>query len=347
MRGQFEQPGRMLVEALSPEAEGAPLESAAHRYSRRLLGNRNFAITLVGLMLFAGSAVGVDHFLTADNLLNVIRQVSLIAVAGVGMTFLFIAGELDLSVGSVYGFLTVIMGILVVRDGWNPWLGTAAVVLLGCGIGAFNSLLVTKVGIPAFIVTLAGMTAFRSGALLASREQPLATATEGLFYESAGGNLGGVVPCLIVWMLAVVTVGAAILAKTRFGAHVYATGGNLEAARSAGIDTDRVKLVCFVLTSGLCGLIASLLFGWLHVAAPTTGTGFEFRVIGALILGGVALTGGRGSIYGTVIGALILGMLSSGLVLLGFSQHWENVATGVTILFTATLDVCIRRLAEH
>jgi ribose transport system permease protein len=101
------------------------------------------------------------------------------------------------------------------------------------------------------------------------------------------------------------------------------------------------------MTSGQCGLIAALLFGWLHVAAPTTGTGLEFRVIGALILGGVALTGGRGSVYGSLIGTVILGMLNSGLVLLGFSQHWQDVATGLTILATATLDIYIRKLVEH
>jgi ribose/xylose/arabinose/galactoside ABC-type transport system permease subunit len=323
-----------------------PVHRARGRYSRRLFGNRNFAITLVGFVLFTGFALGVDHFLTADNVLNMVRQVALTAIAAVGMTFLFIAGEFDLSIGSVYGFLTVVMGLVVVRYGWNPWVGAGAVMLLGCGIGALNGLLVTKVGLPAFVVTLAGMTAYRSGALLISGEQPFAAAKEGLFYAVTGGDVARIVPSLIIWMLLVVTLGGTILAKTRFGAHAYATGGDLHAARSAGIDTDHVKLICFVLTSGLCGLIASLLFGWLHVAAPSTGIGFEFRVIGALILGGVSLIGGRGSIYGSVVGALILSMLGSGLVLLGFSQHWVNLATGVTILFSATLDMCIRQLAH-
>jgi len=190
------------------------------------------------------------------------------------------------------------------------------------------------------------MTAYRSGALLISGEQPFATAKGGLFYEITGGDVAMILPSLIIWMLLVVTVGGTILAKTRFGAHAYATGGDLQAARSSGIDTDYVKLICFVLTSGTCGLIASLLYGWLHVAAPSTGIGFEFRVIGALILGGVSLTGGKGSIYGSVVGTLILTMLSSGLVLLGFSQHWVNVLTGVSILFIAMLDRCIRQCAQ-
>jgi ribose transport system permease protein len=308
---------------------------------------RTHGIAMVGLLLFAGFAIRVDRFLTFDNLLNMVRQVSLIAILSVGMTWLFVAGELDLSVGSVFGFLTVIMGILVTRFGMNPWLGSAAVVSLGCAIGALHGWIVTRLQIPAFIVTLAGLTAWRSGALLASGEQPSVTGAHGRFYEVTGGYIGGVVPWLIVWMLVVVTAGGVLLAHSRLGAHAYATGGNPDAARSCGIDTRRVKAICFIMTSGQCGLIAALLFGWLHVAAPTTGTGLEFRVIGALILGGVALTGGRGSVYGSLIGAVILGMLNSGLVLLGFSQHWQDVATGITILATAALDIYIRKLAER
>ncbi len=142
-------------------------------------------------------------------------------------------------------------------------------------------------------------------------------------------------------------IGGFVLARTRFGYHLYATGGNLEAARLAGIDTDRVKLVAFVLTGALCGVIGALLFGYLRVAEPTTGTGFEFRVIGAVIVGGVALTGGRGTIYGGLIGALIISMITSGLVLLGFSQDVGDIATGALIIAAGTIGLLVRRAASR
>jgi ribose transport system permease protein len=151
------------------------------------------------------------------------------------------------------------------------------------------------------------------------------------------------VPWLIVWLVVVGVCGGVVLSTTTFGYHVYATGGNIEAARNSGIDTARAKVMCFAVTGGLCGLIAGLLWGYLHTAAPVTGTGFEFRVIGAVIVGGVLLGGGRGTIYGSLIGAVIIGMITSGLVLLGFSQDIGDVATGALIVLVGTLDLLARR----
>ena len=191
------------------------------------------------------------------------------------------------------------------------------VIALGAVTGAINGLIRTRIGIPSFIVTLAMLVAYRSGALIASGERPLTTRGRTPFYELTGGELFGIIPWHVVWMLVIMAIGGLVLARTRFGYHLYATGGNLEAARFSGIDTDRIKLAAFILTGALCGLVGALLFGYLRVAEPTTGTGFEFRVIGAVIVGGVALTGGRGTIYGSLIGALIISMITSGLVLYG------------------------------
>ena len=158
------------------------------------------------------------------------------------------------------------------------------VIALGAVTGAINGLIVTRIGIPSFIVTLAMLVAYRSAALIASGEAPLATRGRTPFYELTGGELFGIIPWHVVWMLAIMAIGGLVLARTRFGYHLYATGGNLEAARFAGIDTDRIKLTAFILTGALCGLVGALLFGYLRVAEPTTGTGFEFRVIGAVIV---------------------------------------------------------------
>jgi ribose transport system permease protein len=277
--------------------------------------------------------------------LNIRRNLSFLAIVSVGMTYLFIAGEIDLSVGAVFGFLTVLMGFLVARNGVDPWLGMILVIVVGMLIGAGNGLITLGLNIPSFIATLGALTAFRSLALILSGQEPATTQGEGLFYEVTGGYIGGTVPWLIIWMAATLMIGGIILSLTKFGYHVYATGGNTEAARKSGINTSRVKIICFMLTSGLCGLVAALLWGYLHVAAPITGTGFEFRVIGAVIVGGVALTGGRGNIYGTFIGAFIIGIITNGLVLLGFSQYLGDVATGVLIIGVGTLDLYVRHFA--
>src|SRR5262249_3159734 len=158
-----------------------------------------------------------------------------------------------------------------------------------------------------FIVTLAMLTAYRSLAIVVSNQLPINVAPTGLFFEVTGGYIGGVFPWLIIWLIAIIAVGGFILSRSKFGSDIYATGGNPEAARNNGVHVRRIKTLCFVITSALCGVVAALLIGYLHIAAPITGTGFEFRVIGAVIVGGVALRGGRGSIYGSFMGAIIIG----------------------------------------
>jgi ribose transport system permease protein len=307
------------------------------------LQSRNVITTVAGLVLFAYFSVATPTFLSGDNILNLLRNLSYIGIVAAGMTCLFIAGELDLSVGSVFGFLTVVMGALVVRASIDPWLAMPAVILLGVAVGALNGLVTTRLGIPSFVVTLGGFTAYRSLALIVSGQQPSAIEASGSFYDLTGGYAGGSIPWLIIWMLVVMVVIGVFLAYSRFGYHAYATGGNLEAARNSGIRTRPVKLICFMLTSGLCGLVAALIFGYLHVAAPITGTGFEFRVIGAVIVGGVALTGGRGSVYGTLVGAIIIGIITNGVVHLGLSQYYGDVATGLLIMTAGALDLFAAR----
>jgi ribose transport system permease protein len=328
------------------EAESSRVASGWRRVAYRMLANRSLTITIAALIVFVFFSLTTRQFLTANNLLNVIRNLSLIGIVAVGMTYLLVAGEIDLSVGSVYGVLTVIVGLLVSTAHLDPWLATLAVIALGVVIGLVNGTFVTRFGIPSFIVTLAALTAYRSAALVISGQKPTITQGEGLFYTLTGGSIGPV-PWLIVWLAVVGAIGGVILSMSKFGYHVYATGGNLEAARNSGIDTARVKIACFALTSGLCGLVAGLLWGYLHTAAPVTGTGFEFRVIGAVIVGGVLLSGGRGTIYGSMIGAIIIGMITSGLVLMGLSQDIGDVATGVLIVVIGTLDLLVRRGAAR
>jgi ribose transport system permease protein len=308
----------------------------------RLVQNRTSVVGLVALALFALFSVTVPRFLTQENVFNMLREVALLGIFSSAMTFLFVAGEIDISIGSIYGFLTVVMGILAGRHGWNPWLAMLAVIPLGALIGVNTGCIVTRIGIPAFIVTLAELVGFRSATLLISGEQPSVADGAGSFYGATGGYIGAHFPALVLWTLAVVAISALVLAKTRFGYHVYATGGDSTAAASWGIPTGRVTLICFVFMGATCGLAAALLFGWLQVAAPATGTGLEFSVIAAVILGGTALQGGRGSVLGSLIGACMIEILNSGLILLGLSQQWKDVTTGSLILIASTLDWILR-----
>jgi ribose/xylose/arabinose/galactoside ABC-type transport system permease subunit len=311
---------------------------------RRLIVNRDVAIASAGILLFILFPLTTNTFLTEFNLTNMIRNVSLIGIVAVGMTFLLIVGEIDLSVGSVLGFLVILFGVFDDRLGLGPWIAALLVIPIGVMTGALNGLIRVLLNIPSFIVTLAMLTAYRSLALIISHERPISVAGEGAFFWLTGGAVFGI-PWLIVWMLAVMIIGSIILRSTRYGFHAYATGGNPEAARDSGINTGRVKLIAFALTGGLCGLAAALLFGYLHVAEPTSGTGFEFRVIGAAIVGGTALTGGFGTILGTFIGTLIIAIITSGMVLLGYSQGATDLSTGFLIVAVGIVDLLVQRAA--
>lgn len=312
-----------------------------------LMASRNLAITLVGLVIFLFFAITAPNFLAADNLLTMIRSMGLIGIVSVGMTYLLVAGEIDISVGSVLAFLIVVLGVLVDRNGLDPWLGMGIVILLGILVGLITGLIRTYLGIPSFIVTLAMLSIYRSLAVVISEQRPSTTLGESFFYQVTGGEIGGRVPWLIIWMLVIMFIGSFILSRTRFGYHIYATGGNLEAATNSGVNTNRIKLMCFAITSGLCGVAAALLWGYLHVAESNAGTGFEFQVIGAAIIGGVALTGGRGTIYGSLVGAVLVAMITRGLVLMGLSQWIGDVVTGLLIMATGVVDLYVRRFAAR
>jgi ribose transport system permease protein len=326
--------------ALAGAAEHVP---AADRLLVQIVRNRDLVLFAIAAAIFAIFALTTRTFLREFNLFNILRSISLISVVAVGMTYVLIAGEIDLSVGSVYGLLTVVMGLLVVVGGLSPWVAMMVVIALGVAIGAGTGLFVVQFGIPSFIATLAMLAGYRSLALIVSAERPLAPHGGGLFYRVTGGELLGQIPWLIVWMVPVVVFGGIVLARTGFGYHLYATGGNREAARDCGINVGHVRWLAFMLTGGLCGLAAALVFGYLRVAGPATGVGFEFRVIGAVVVGGTALTGGRGSILGTLLGAIIIGMITGGMVLYGYSQNIGDVATGLLIIIVGSLDIALRR----
>jgi ribose transport system permease protein len=273
---------------------------------------------------------------------------SFVAIAGVGLTYLFIAAEFDLSIGSIFSLAGVVFGWLIVNHGWSPWLAAIVTLVFAGFIGFINGGVTTLFRVPSLVVTL-GMFSLAAGlALVITGEFPVSLTDEpdsGL-YSLVGGTVGSAshgVPAGIFWMIGIGIVGAFVLRKTRFGYNVFATGGNAAAARAMGIRTGQVKTACFVIAAVLSGFASIAQVSWLRNASPIAGVNFLFEVMGAVILGGIAVTGGAGSVYGTFVGAFILAVLLDGLVLKGVSGDYNTVFEGAIIIVAGILDVTVRR----
>lgn len=330
-----------------PGAAAAPAPAAG--WLARTLANRDVAIALVALAIFAAFAVLAPGFLSESVMIELTRRSAILGILAVGMTFLFIAGEFDLSIGSHYGLLLILFDRLTARLGLDLW--TASIVTLGVGavIGIINGVLVTRIGLPSFIATLGMLILLRGTAQTLSQGYPIpAENTDFLFYRLIRSTVPGTpLPSVFVLMLVIVVIGGIVLATTKFGSDVYATGGNTEAARNSGIDTRRIKFACFVGMGVLVGLGAVLLYGRMGLAPLDAGHNLELEVIACVIIGGTSLFGGRGTIFGSLVGVLILGMLTSGIILAGVSQFWDGVATAAVILVAAELNILVQTASER
>lgn len=315
--------------------------------ARQWLGGRQAALTLVAALVFGFFSIFATRFFTLDNVFDMARLSTFMLIVGVPLTFLFIAREIDISVGSHYGFATVLMAVFVAKWGIAPWPAALLTVFAGFLIGSVNGVLCTVIGVPSFICTL-GMFSLLAGAsqvVTAGQSILYPADAQSSFFDAADGTIGSM-PTEILWAAAIVALGAVVLHWTPFGAHVYATGGNEKAARASGISTRGVRFLCFALTGAACGLAGALTGGWLMEGSPETGSGFELQVFAAIIIGGVALTGGAGSVYGTVLGVAIVGMLANGLVLIGAQANWNELFIGLIIVAVATIEVAINRRAD-
>ncbi len=319
-----------------------PLRSLPRTLLHGVAGSREIGILGVAILLFLFFAAFAPHFLDRQNLLGALRQMTLLVIVAVGMTYLFIAGELDISVGANFGLATIVLSLLIAQYGWNPFLAAGATLGLGAAIGLFNGIGVTRTGIPSLIFTL-GMLNILSGlGLMLTGGFPINFEQQSLFTQVTGGFIGSF-SVQVIWAAVIVAIGAWVLAKTRFGYHVYATGGNKISAQRAGIATNRVKVTCFVLTGILSSLVGVLLVGLVQSGNPGTGNGFELQVIGAVVVGGVNLFGGAGSVLGAVIGAAILSIIGDGLILMGVSVFAEQLVEGLIIIVAVFIDIRLRQ----
>jgi ribose transport system permease protein len=290
------------------------------------------------LLIFAVFAVVLrnDGFATPANLFNIVQQTAPVTVMAVAMVFVFTAGEIDLSIGSIVS-VSALLAAIVLRD--SPWfVGAAAGLGAGALIGVLNGALVAYGRLPSFLVTLATMGVFAGVSRRMTGLQSVPIENEiynGLF---GGGSVGGV-PSLILWTIGAVAIGYFIFRETRWGAHIHATGDNARASRATGIRVLRVRFAVMVLSGTLAGLAGLLYAGRLHGARYTLGEADLLTVIAAVIVGGTRLNGGAGSILGALIGSLLMGVLNNGLILWGFQPSDQMIARGLIILVAVAMTL--------
>lgn len=308
-----------------------------------LLFNRQATMAAVALALFIGFAANAPHFLDAGTQFEILRITAFTLIIGLPLTYLVIAGEVDLSIGSNYGLCSVVCALAIVDWGWNPWLAALAAIALGGAVGLFNGLAVVKLHVPSFILTIGMLSLLRGLALVITMglSIDIPATIESSFFGVAGGMVGPV-PVQVIWALGLFALAGFVLRTTIFGARLYATGGNPRAALQMGVNPGRVKIWTFVILGFACGLLGALTTGWLRIGAPNTGTGGELQIIAAVIIGGAALSGGVGTVTGTLIGAIIVSMLQTGLILLGIQGNWVQVYVGLLIVLAAGIEPYLR-----
>ncbi|NRF91642.1 ribose ABC transporter permease [Paenibacillus frigoriresistens] len=304
--------------------------------SRPKIGKMQSLGSLLGLVLIVVilSVVNGD-FLTVGNIFNVLRQISINALIAFGMTFVILTGGIDLSVGSILALSSAFTAGLM-ASGMNTWLAVGIGLIGGLMMGAINGLLITKGKVAPFIATLATMTVFRGLTLVYTQGRPITGFKEDFAMLGKGYFLQ--IPMPIIWMVIAFAVLYIILKHTTFGRRVYALGSNEEATWLSGINTSKVKILVYSISGLLAAISGIILTSRLNSAQPTAGGAFELDAIAAVVLGGTSLSGGRGWIVGTLIGAMIIGVLDNGLNLLNVSSFYQQVVKGVVILIAVLLD---------
>ncbi|WP_257351103.1 ABC transporter permease subunit [Pseudalkalibacillus decolorationis] len=282
-------------------------------------------------------AIMSPNFLTVDNILNVLRQVSINAIIAFGMTFVILTGGIDLSVGSILALGSALTAGML-ASGMDPILAVLIGLLAGAIMGLINGVIITKGKVAPFIATLATMTIFRGLTLVYTDGRPITGLSDSISFQMIGKGYFFGIPFPVVTMLIAYFILFFILRKTTFGRGVYAIGGNEEASLLSGLKVDRLKMGVYSITGLLSALAGITLTSRLNSAQPTAGVSYELDAIAAVVLGGTSLSGGRGWIFGTLIGALIIGVLNNGLNLLNVSSFYQQVVKGGVILLAVLLD---------
>ncbi|MFC4766311.1 ABC transporter permease [Effusibacillus consociatus] len=287
-------------------------------------------IAFVGVFIYFSISLYDQGFLSSNNLLNIARQTAMISIMAVAMTFVISAAEIDLSVGSIAA-LSSLTAALAMKAGFGVAGGIVAGLGTGALIGLINGILVTRVAIPSFLVTLGMMGIAKGLAMWITNTAPVPILNKTYNFVFGSGDIGPV-PVLLIWTLVIAVIGHILLRKTAFGRQTLATGGNESAARFTGVNTAKIKLLVLVGSGLLAGLAGMLYAGRMHAGRFTFGEGDELSVIAAVILGGTSLFGGMGTVIGTVFGSLMIGMINNGLIIMGLDVSQQMVVKGLIII---------------
>jgi ribose transport system permease protein len=325
---------------------GARVSAVDRFLPSRLLRAREAGVFLALLAMCVFLSIATNGFLTSLNLFNIGRQISLLGIMSIGMTFVLISGEVDLSVGSIYAFCGLTTGMLIIA-GWSLISALCAGLLTGAAIGLVNGVLSTYGRLPSLIATLGMLSIVRGAALILTNGQPVTVNVRNgarpdvldAFEYMGQGYVFGVVPMQLVFFVLLAAVAWSVLSYTNFGFRVFAVGGSAKAARVSGIHVDSVKIFAFVLMGVLAGFAGILSLAFLPSGqAGRTGLGLELDVIAATIVGGSSLSGGEGTILGTILGVLIIGVMRNGLVLMGVSPFVQELMIGLVIIIAVGID---------
>lgn len=313
--------------------------------TRRLYSINEFGVLVALLIMGVVMSLLSPYFLRPNNLINIIRQISIIGIIASGMTFAILIGGIDLSVGSAFAFSGCLMGLFM-ENGMNAWLAVAIGLIVGTLLGSIVGLLITRLDMPPFVATLGMMSFLRGMALTITNGWPIAlheiAAKYPVLFKLGQGKVGPI-PLQALCMGIVLLILHFVLSSTSFGYKVYAVGGNERAAFLSGINVKMVKIVVFALSGFLCAFAAILGLAYISAIEPQIGMGYELDAIAAAVIGGTSLMGGVGTIFGTFLGACIMGVLYNGLVLLGVSPFLQQTFIGIVVIGAVAIGGTMNR----
>lgn len=302
---------------------------------KSLKGHRETGLALILLLIGFLLSVTTTSFLSSDNLFNVLKQVTLVAIIGIGQTFIIISGGIDLSVGFTMTLCSMVMSYSLLAN--IPLIISILFgILVSVAVGLANGLLVTKIKLPAFIVTL-GMANIVKGIILVLSKGYIVNNNNSFISWLGQGNIGPV-PIMVIIMIIMLIASSFILNKTVFGNKVKAVGGNETASNLSGISNTKTRLWVYTLGGLICGIAGVIITGRLNGGNPNAAGTFDMDSIAAVIVGGTALTGGSGTILGTLLGALLMVLIRNGLVLLKVNMYWQTVVVGLMIILVCSID---------
>ena len=301
-----------------------------------------FASLIALILIF--TALKPEAFMTQDNIIGILQSTTVIGVLAIASTFIIITSGIDLSVGVLMTFCAVMGGVFLVNLGWPLPLGVLGAIVVGALTGCVSGLAITRLKVPPFIATLGMMMLLKGLSLLITNARPIYfNDIEGFDQIALGSIIGDIFPSLIIpngvlIMFVMAVVCAVILNRTALGRYTFALGSNEEAVRLSGVDVNRWKVIIYTFSGGICGVAGLLIASRLNSAQPALGQGYELDAIAAVVIGGTSLSGGVGTILGTIIGAFIMSVLINGLRILSVAQEWQMVLTGLIIIRAVYTD---------